>query len=160
MSFESVMLSNHLILCHPLFLPSIFPSIMVFSRVSSSHQVARVLEFQLQHHSFQWTPRTDLLWNKLLGSPCNPRNSQESSPTSQFKSINSWALSFLYSPTLTSIHDYWRCMEGKTERLLSRNTNSTGTVIGIQCHQRRKSPTPHYHKVFPFIISAASFLLE
>ena len=40
--------------------------------------------------------------------PCNPRDSQESSPTPQFKSINSLRLSFLYSPTLTSIHDYWK----------------------------------------------------
>ena len=40
--------------------------------------------------------------------PCSPRDFQESSPTPQFKSINSWALSFLYSPTLTSIHDYWK----------------------------------------------------
>ena len=54
MSIESVMPSNHLILCCPLLLlPSIFPSIRVFSRVSSSHQVAKVLEFHLQHHSFQ-----------------------------------------------------------------------------------------------------------
>ena len=43
-----------------------------------------------------------------VGSPCSPRDSQESSPTPQFKSINSLALSFLYSPTLTSIHDYWK----------------------------------------------------
>ena len=41
-----------------------------------------------------------------VGFPCSPRGSQESSPTPQFKSINSSALSFLYSPTLTSIHDY------------------------------------------------------
>ena len=41
-------------------------------------------------------------------SPCSPRDSQESSPTPQFKSIISSALSFLYSPTLTSIHDYWK----------------------------------------------------
>ena len=60
MSIESVMLSNHLILCRPLLLlPSIFPSIRVFSNVSSSYQVAKVLEFQLQHQSFQRTPRTD-----------------------------------------------------------------------------------------------------
>ena len=44
----------------------------------------------------------------LVGSPCSPRDSQESSPTPQFKSINSSVLSFLYSPTLTSIHDYWK----------------------------------------------------
>ena len=44
----------------------------------------------------------------LVGSPCSPRDSQESSPTPQFNSINSSVLSFLYSPTLTSIHDYWK----------------------------------------------------
>ena len=42
------------------------------------------------------------------GSPCSPRDSQESSPTPQFRSISSSVLSFLYSPTLTSIHDYWK----------------------------------------------------
>ena len=41
-------------------------------------------------------------------SPCSPRDSQESSPTPQFKSINSSALSFLHGPTVTSIHDYWK----------------------------------------------------
>ena len=78
----------------------------LFQRVSSLHQVAKVLEFQLQHQSFQWTPRVDLRQNGLVGSPCSPRDSQESSPTPQFKSINSLALSFLHSPTLTSIHDH------------------------------------------------------
>ena len=55
MSINSVMPLNHLILCHPLlFLPSIFPSIRVFFQwVSSSYQVAKELEFQLQHQSFQ-----------------------------------------------------------------------------------------------------------
>ena len=53
-SIESAMPSNHLILCGPLLLlPSIFPSIRVFSNESSSHQVAKVLEFQLQHQTFQ-----------------------------------------------------------------------------------------------------------
>ena len=72
----------------------------LFQWVNSSHKVAKVLEFQLQHHSFQRTPRTDLLSNALVGSPCSPRDSQESSPTPQFKSINSSVLSFLPSPTL------------------------------------------------------------
>ena len=66
------------------------------------------MEFQLQHQSFQRTHRTDLLQNRLVGSPCSPRDSQESSPTPQFKSISSLALSFLHSPTLTSIHDHWK----------------------------------------------------
>ena len=78
----------------------------LFQWVSSSHQVAKVFEFQLQHQSFQWTFRTDFLWDGLVGSPCSPRDSQESSLTPQFKSINSLALSFLYSQILTSIHDY------------------------------------------------------
>ena len=80
----------------------------LFEWVNSSHEVAKVVEFQLQHHSFQRTPRTDLLQNGLVGSPCRPRDSQESSPTPQFKSINSSALSLLHSPTLTSIHDHWK----------------------------------------------------
>ena len=50
-----------------------------------------------------WSPLGWTGW-----SPCSPRDSQESSPIPQFKSINSSALSFLYSPTLTSIHDHWK----------------------------------------------------
>ena len=80
----------------------------LFQWVNSSHDMAKVLEFQLQHHSFQRIPRADLLQNVLVWSPCSPRDSQESSPTPQFKSINSLALSFLHSPTLTSIHDHWK----------------------------------------------------
>ena len=80
----------------------------LFQWVSSSHQVAKVLEFQLQHQSFQWIFRTDFLQDGLAGSPCSPRDSQEFSPTPQFISINSFALSFLYSPTLTSIYGYWK----------------------------------------------------
>ena len=78
----------------------------LFQWVNSSHEVAKVLEFQLQHHSFQRNPRVDLLQNGLVGSPCSSRDSQESSPTPQFKSINSSVLSLLHSPTLTSIHDH------------------------------------------------------
>ena len=88
----------------------------LFKWVNSLHEVAKVLEFQFQHQSFQRTPRTDLLSDGLVGSPCSPRDSQESSPTPQFKSINSSALSFLYSPSLTSIHVY-----GKTIALTRRS---------------------------------------
>ena len=80
----------------------------LFKWVGSLHQVAKVLEFQLQHQSFQWTLRTDLFQDGLVGSPCSPRDCQESFPTPQFKSINSSGLRFLYTPTLTSIHDYWK----------------------------------------------------
>ena len=58
----------------------------LFQWVNSLHEVAKVLEFQLWHHSFQRTPRTDLLQNGLVGSPCSTRDSQESSPTPQFNS--------------------------------------------------------------------------
>ena len=60
--------------------------------VSSLHQVAKILKFQLQHQSFQWTPRADLLQNGLVGFPCSPRDSQESFPTPQFNSIKSTLL--------------------------------------------------------------------
>ena len=110
MSIESMMPSSQ---SHPLFCPSPPASNpsqhqSLFQWVSSSHEVAKVLEFQLQYQSFQWTPKTNLLWDGLVGSPCSPRDSQESSPTPQFKSINSSALSFLHSPTLISIHDHWK----------------------------------------------------
>ena len=93
---------------HPLLSPSppvlnLSPHQGFFKWVSSPNQVAKVLESQLQHQTFQWTPRTDLLQDGLVGSPCSPRDSQESSQTPQFKSINSSALNFLHSPTLTSI---------------------------------------------------------
>ena len=101
--------------CHPtisssviLFSPAFNLSQSPFHWVSSSYQVAKVLEFQLQHQSFQRIFRTDFLLDGLVGSPCSPRDSHESSPTPQFKSINSSALSSFYSPTLTLLHDYWK----------------------------------------------------
>ena len=75
----------------------------LFQWVSSLYQVANVLVSAsasvLPMNIQDWFP---------LGNPCSPRDSQESSPAPQFKSINSLALSFLYSPTLTFIHDYWK----------------------------------------------------
>ena len=101
--------SNDLILCRPfLLLPSIFPSIRVFSNESILHiRWPKFWSFSFNiSPSNERTLRTDLLEERLVESPCRPRNSQEFSPTPQFKSINSLALSFLYSPTLTSIHEY------------------------------------------------------
>ena len=80
----------------------------LFRWVCSSHQVAKILEFQLQHESLQWIFRTDFLEDWLVWCPCSPKDPQESSPTPQFKSISSSALSFLYGQTLTSIHNYWK----------------------------------------------------
>ena len=68
----------------------------LFKWVSSSHQVAKLLEFQLQHQPIQWIFRTDFFWHWLVWSECSPRDFQESSLTPQFKSINS----FFPSPSL------------------------------------------------------------
>ena len=108
MSIESVMPSNHLTLCCPLLLlPSIFPSIRFFSNES----VLRIRWPKYWSSSFNSSPSNEysglislrMDWLDTLG----PWDSQESSPTPQFRTINSLLLSFLYSPTLTSIHDYW-----------------------------------------------------
>ena len=111
MSIESVMLSNHRILCHPLlFLLSIFPSTGIFSNES----VLLIRWPKYWSFSFNISPSSghpglisfrmdwlDLLavQGALKGLPF---------PTPQFKSVNSSTLGFLYSPTLTSIHDYWK----------------------------------------------------
>ena len=111
MSIESVMPSNHLILCCPLVLPpSIFPSTRVFSNESNEFFTsggqstgvsasASVLPMNIQN----WFPLGWTGWISLQSKGL----SRVSSPTPQFKSINSLALSFLYGSTLTSIHDYW-----------------------------------------------------
>ena len=105
LSIESMMPSNHLILCCPLLFPlSIFPSIRVFSNeLAVCIKVATVLELQIQHHSFQWIFKIDFLKDWLVWSPCCPRDSQVSSPAPQLKSISSLVLSLLYGPSLTSV---------------------------------------------------------
>ena len=108
MSIESVMPSSHLIpYCPLLLLPSIFPSIRGFSNES----VLRIRWPKYWSFSFSISPSNEysgLTSSGLVGSPCSSKDSQESSPTPQFKNINSLALSFLYGPPLTSIHDYWK----------------------------------------------------
>ena len=102
--------SNLLIFCHPLLLlPSIFLSIRVFS----SESALRIRWPKFCSFTFSISPSNEYsglicFTDWLVWSPCCPRDSQESSPTPQLKSINSSALSFLYSPTLTSIQDYWK----------------------------------------------------
>ena len=79
-----------------------FPMSQLFAWGGQSTGVSALASF-LPKKSQGWS-----LQNGLVGSPFSPRDSQKSSPTPQFKSINSWVLSFLHSPTLTSIHDYWK----------------------------------------------------
>ena len=108
MSIESVMTFKHLILCRPLLTPSIFPSIQVFSNESFFH----IRWPKYWSFSFSISPSNEYsgLISFRIGwfDPCNPRDSQESSSTPQFKSINSLVLSFLHTPTLTSMHDHWK----------------------------------------------------
>ena len=106
-SIESVMPSSHLILSHPLFLlPQIPPSIRIFSNESALRiRWSKYWSFSLSvspsnEHPGLISFRRD--WLDLLAVQGTLK-----SPT-QFKSINSSALSFLHSPTLTSIHDYWK----------------------------------------------------
>ena len=98
--------SSHLIFCCPLlFLSSIFPSIRVFS----SDSVLCTRWSKYWSFSFSISPSNE--YSGLISfriDSLQSRDSQESSPTIQFKSINSSVLSFLYSPTLTSIHDSWK----------------------------------------------------
>ena len=108
MPIELVMPSNHLILCHPLLLlPSIFPSIRVFSDESVVCSWSKYWSF-----SFSISPSNEysglisfgIDWFDLLAI----QRTIKSSPTPQFKSINSSALNLLYGPILTFIHDYWK----------------------------------------------------
>ena len=105
MSIDSVMPSNHLILCHPFFIclqsfsaSGSFPVTQLFASGSQSiggSAAASVLPMNIQ----AWFP----LGLTVLIFFCSPRDSQESSPAPQFKSINSLALSLIYGPILTSI---------------------------------------------------------
>ena len=109
MPIESVMLSHPLSSPSP---PAPNPSQHqgLFQWVNSSHEVAKVLEFQLQHQSFQWTPKTYLLEDGVVGSPFSTRDSQESSPILQFKSIKSSVLSLLgHINLLKKWHKYILC---------------------------------------------------
>ena len=100
MSMESVMPSNYLMLCCSLLLPpSNFPSIRVFSNES----VLCIMWPKCWSFSFNISPS-----NEYSGLISFKMDSQESSPAPQFKSISSSVLNFLYSPTLTSIHDHWK----------------------------------------------------
>ena len=108
MSIESVMPSNHLILCRPLLLlSSSFPSIRIFSKKSALHiRWPKYWSFSFSISSSSEYSGLISFRMEMVGSPCSPP--LKSFPTPQFKSINSSVLSFLCSPTLTSIHDCWK----------------------------------------------------
>ena len=140
-SIKSVMPFNHLTLCHPLLLlPSIFPSIRVFSSesvlrirwskywsfsfsISLSNEYSGLISFMID--------RFDLFYDWQVWFPCSPRDSQESSPTQQFIAINSLVLSFLNGPTLKSIHDYWKnhSSDNMAQSVLDIQENKSWIVI-------------------------------
>ena len=95
--------------CHPTISSSVIPysSCPQSFPASGSFQMSQL--FASGGQSIRVSASTSVLpMNTQDWSPCYPRDSQEFSPTPQFKSINSLVLRFLYSPTLTSIHDHWK----------------------------------------------------
>ena len=108
MSIDSVMPSNNLVLCRPLLPTSSFPSIRVFSNESVLHN--RWPKYWNLTFSISPSNKYSRLNFLELASliSLQSKGLSESSPAPQFESINSSVLSFLYSPTLTSIPDYWK----------------------------------------------------
>ena len=116
MSIESGMISNHLLLCHSLlFLPSIFPSIRVFSNELALHirwpNIGTSASFQSIFIGI-FNEYSGLIFFRIdqfdLLAVQGTLKTQESSPAPQFKNINSSVLSLLYGPTLTTVRDYWK----------------------------------------------------
>ena len=127
--------TQHLILCHPLLLlPLIFPSIRVFS----DELVLRIRQPKYWSFSFSIS-----LYNEYSGlisfrmdqlDPCSPRDAQESSPTPQFKTINSLALSLLYGPTLTPVHAYCKNHSfDQTDLCWQSNVSAFQYIVQV-CH--------------------------
>ena len=144
MSTESMILSNHLILyCPLLLLPSIFPRI----RVTSNESVLCIRWSKYWSFSFSISPSNEywglisfrIDWLDL----CSLRDSQESSPTPQFKTINSSVLSLLFGPTLTSLHDYIKKLTLKIPFYYSK-CNPRTYIIGITCELVRKADWLHF----------------
>ena len=130
MSIESVMPSNHLILCCPLLLlPSIFTSIRVFSNESSLY-IRWSKYWAFNFHISPSNKYSGLIsfridWFDLLG----PRDSQESSPAPQFETINSSVLSLLYGPALTPMHDYWKTIALTIQTFVKTTNGQTNLIV-------------------------------
>ena len=140
MFIESVMPSNHLVPCVPSSscLQS-FPASGFFSWVGPSHQVAKALELQFQHQSFQWIFRVNFLQNWLVWCPC----SQGESPAPRFESINSLALKLPYGPALSLTHTC--CVEQTAEELSGWQSDSVNLWLPQQA-------------IYPFCASVSSLV--
>ena len=107
-SIGSVMPSSHLILCRPLLLlPQVFPSIRVFSNESALHiRWPKYWNFSISlSNEFSGLTSSRIDWFDLLAVQGILKMSP---PAPEFKNISSSVLSFIYSPTLTSLHDCWK----------------------------------------------------
>ena len=169
--------SNHLILCLPLLLrPSTFPNTRVFSNES-----ALCIRWpKYWSFSFNISPsneHSELISFRMVGSPCSPRDSQESSPTPQFKSIHSSVLSFLYGPPIYSVYRRKTFMSIKLvhikwvyELVSSRPRDQTHITsfscpgrqiiyrqchLGIDIHFKN-----HYHQLLLFMTKVGERTLE
>ena len=158
MPIESVMLSNHLILCHTLLpLPSIFPNITVFSNES----VLCIRWPKYWSFSFNICPSNEYSGLILLRmdwvSSCCPRDSQESSPTPKFKSINSLALSFL---VLQLSHPYMTT--GKT--IAMTRQNFVGKVMSLLFNILSRMPITYLprskHSLISWLQLPSAVILE
>ena len=158
MSIESMMPSNHLILCPTfLLLPSIFPNVRVFSsELALCIRWPKYWRFSFSiNPSNKYSELISFAW--LVWSPYSPRNSQESSPEPQFKIINSLVLSLLYGPTITFTHDYWKNHSYDHRnfgwKLMSLLFNML-SILGINCIPRSK------HLLISWIQSSSAMILE
>ena len=126
--------------CHPMIssfvatfssCPRFFLASGSFQRIGLLHQVGKVMELQLQHLSFQWIFRVDFILDQWAWSPCCPRDSQETSTAPQFDSSSSSMLSFLYGPTLTSLHNYWKQHNNNNNNIALAKQTFVSQVISL-----------------------------
>ena len=150
MSIESVMPSNHLVLCRPLLLlPSIFPSIKVFSNMS-----ALCIRWP-KYWSFNISLSNE--YSALISFRIDwfiPGDSQESSPTPQFKNISSLALSLLYGPTLTPVHDCWKTIALNMQAFVSKVMSLLFNLLDFTFTTR------HIHNWASFSLWSSLFILS
>ena len=130
MSFESVMPSSHLIFCHPfLLLPSIFPSIRVFSNESALH----IRRPKYWHFSFSISPSSEysglisfrIEWFDLLAIQGTLKS------LLQHHNLKASVLNLLYSPTLTSAHDYWKNPDSSLGEEFACSAGNPSSIPGL-----------------------------
>ena len=139
-----------------------FPASGSFQWVSSLHQVTKYWSF-----NFSISPSNEysgliffsMDWLDLLAV----QETFKSSPTVQFKSINSWVLSFLYDPIVTSIHDYWRRQWQPTPVLLPGKSHGRRSLVGCNpwgCEESDTTEQLHFHFSLSCIVEGSGNPLQ